>query len=730
MRFQAQAYRWRGHVLLPVLLALCGWMGAAQARVPVAGADDPPARVARVSYVAGDVGLLPHGADQWRDVDVNRPLTTGDRLSTGPDARLELELDNAALRLAGDSAFGFLVLDDWQTRASLTSGTLQMSVRTLPDGESYEIDTPQVAVVVDRAARLRVDLGDGEATTVSVRRGTALVYGENGARRLVAAGERYRFDSASLATAVALGAGGGEDAFSRWCVSRDQWYADADSGRYVADGTIGYRDLDRYGQWQTEVDYGRVWFPSDVGPNWVPYREGHWAWIAPWGWTWISDAPWGFAPFHYGRWMAFGGRWGWIPGPAGVRAVYAPALVAFVGGSGWRVSIGFGSAPVGWYPLGPGMVYNPWYDASRHYYWRVNHRDARRRHHRHWRDHVERAYNVWRKPERLRDIHYLGERSPHGITVVSRKVMADGRDVHGARLLDVDRQVMRKAPVRFHGVQVKPSARRHAVLRKSVLHRLPVGDFERQVVARRRPSPAARSKIRPVRTPWKSPVRLLDHDRHAARVKRPRPAKVQPQPVASTPERHHRRVPDVAPRPRAVRRHVVSPAVRSTKRHRADAAVRHLPVVPRLRAATRRHAEPAPARKPAASLPAPPRRLGTVPKPHRTPDPVVRPVQKRAFGMPDRPRPRATPHRVSPSMRAASRPRAMPHRAAPPVRAVSRPRRPAVVRRPARVRRSVPRPAPPRPVVRKTHAGGHHASSRHGNPKKPVRYKVRRDHSD
>ncbi len=72
---------------------------------------------------------------------------------------------------------------------------------------------------------------------------------------------------------------------------------------------------------------------AEVPAGWAPYRNGHWAWIDPWGWTWVDDAPWGFAPFHYGRWTVVDDRWGWVPGPVRQRAVYAPALVAFIGGA-------------------------------------------------------------------------------------------------------------------------------------------------------------------------------------------------------------------------------------------------------------------------------------------------------------------------------------------------------------------------------------------------------------
>lgn len=100
-----------------------------------------------------------------------------------------------------------------------------------------------------------------------------------------------------------------------------------------------------------------------MAAGWVPYRDGHWAWIDPWGWTWVDDAPWGFAVSHYGRWASFGGTWGWIPGPTRGRVYYAPALVAFVGGSG---------GGVGWFPLAPREAYRPAYPVSRGYFENIN----------------------------------------------------------------------------------------------------------------------------------------------------------------------------------------------------------------------------------------------------------------------------------------------------------------------------------------------------------------------
>ena len=102
--------------------------------------------------------------------------------------------------------------------------------------------------------------------------------------------------------------------------------------------------------------------------DWAPYQYGRWVWVSPWGWTWIDDAPWGYAPFHYGRWAHVRNRWCWVPGPRHVRAVYAPALVGWVGSRRRVGSIG----SVSWFPLGPREVYVPAHRYSRHYVERVN----------------------------------------------------------------------------------------------------------------------------------------------------------------------------------------------------------------------------------------------------------------------------------------------------------------------------------------------------------------------
>jgi hypothetical protein len=83
----------------------------------------------------------------------------------------------------------------------------------------------------------------------------------------------------------------------------------------------------------------------------------------PWyGWTWVDDAPWGWAPFHHGRWLYVSGYWAWCPGPLVVRPYYAPALVAFYGSG----DFGLRFRPyVGWVALGWGEPLIPWWGPSR-----------------------------------------------------------------------------------------------------------------------------------------------------------------------------------------------------------------------------------------------------------------------------------------------------------------------------------------------------------------------------
>ncbi|HEY8358754.1 MAG TPA: DUF6600 domain-containing protein, partial [Ramlibacter sp.] len=143
------------------------------------------------------------------------------------------------------------------------------------------------------------------------------------------------------------------------------------SARHVPRGVVGYQQLDGHGTWSQDATHGSVWYPNVTVQDWAPYRHGRWTWVDPWGWTWVDDAPWGFAPFHYGRWATIGNRWAWVPGRMAPRPVYSPGVVAFMGGDGADLGIGAGPS-VGWYPLAPGEAWYPTYRATPRYLGFVN----------------------------------------------------------------------------------------------------------------------------------------------------------------------------------------------------------------------------------------------------------------------------------------------------------------------------------------------------------------------
>ena len=342
--------------------------------------DDPPGRVARLSATRGSVSFNPAGTDDWVDAVINRPVTTGDKLWADRDARAELHLGSASIRISGNTGFSFLNLTDDTTQLQLTEGTMRVRVKRLEGNEVFEIDTPNIAFSVLRPGTYELNVNEaGDTTIVQVRAGQGEVTG-SGSAYTVHAYETATFSGFDQLSADVSRSGFDDDDFDRWCADRDRHEDRSISARYVSDDVIGYDDLDDHGGWRRVPDYGDVWFPHVTVVGWAPYRYGHWVWISPWGWTWVDDEPWGFAPFHYGRWVFVGGAWGWVPcgpravvGVAYVRPVYAPALVAWVGGPHFAVGIGVGGGgPVGWFPLGPREVYVPSYRVSRTYVTNVN----------------------------------------------------------------------------------------------------------------------------------------------------------------------------------------------------------------------------------------------------------------------------------------------------------------------------------------------------------------------
>lgn len=340
---------------------------------------DPPGRVGRVSDITGQVWMFSPGSGEWVAAVRNRPLTSGDRLATDAGARAELRVGSTTLRLDSGSELEVLQLDDNRMALQLHSGSTSVRLRQRDTAAQFELRTSEGRFTAQRTGRYRFDRQD-DTSQVTVYNGQVYFEGQRSALA-VSAGQRAEFwldnrNAAQYAITEPV-----RDAFAAYNNERDQRDDRSASARYVSPEMTGMEDLDRHGRWEQSADYGPLWIPRVVAPGWAPYAAGHWAFVQPWGWTWIDDAPWGFAPFHYGRWVFLRSTWCWAPGTFVARPVYAPALVAWVGGprvgSGVSVgiSIGGGSnfgASVGWFPLAPREVYVPSYRVSPRYVEQVN----------------------------------------------------------------------------------------------------------------------------------------------------------------------------------------------------------------------------------------------------------------------------------------------------------------------------------------------------------------------
>ena len=441
--------------------------------------DDPPSRVARLGYMEGSVSFDPAGESDWVEAVDNRPMTTGDKLWADKGSRAELQLGSAVIRLSQNTGISFLNLDDHTAQVQLSSGAINVRVRRLDRDDVFEIDTPNLAFTISQPGSYRFEASeDGTYSVVSIREGEGEATG-NGQTYTLHAGQRGTFNGTDSLNADVEQIGG-PDQFDTWADGRDHRHDSSRSAQYVSNDMVGYDDLDDNGDWRDDSSYGHVWFPH-VEASWAPYREGHWAWIDPWGYTWVDDSPWGYAPFHYGRWVSVGGRWGWIAGPREERAVYAPALVVFVGGGA-----GFGGN-IGWFPLGPREVFVPSYPVSRGYVERVNISNTTVN-----TTTVTNVYNttIVNKTTNVTNVTYVNRNVQGGMTAVPQRAFASAQPVARAAV-KVDAREMASVPV-THRVAVNPT--REAVLgaKANTANHVtapPAAVANRQVIAKKTPPP-------------------------------------------------------------------------------------------------------------------------------------------------------------------------------------------------------------------------------------------------
>jgi hypothetical protein len=348
----------------PFLLLLALFGTAAQA----ADEDDlwaptPP----RLSYIDGKVSYWRPGAEEWADVRLNLALSEGDELYTGKGANLEVQFDSRSFARADENTLLSLVnQDEHYIQFKVASGLVSFDIRSIAVGDTVEVDTPDAVFTIEHPGYYRVDVGGQRTHFITRRGGRAIVTTADGRSLSIYPSEDIVI-TAGNPVQVATYAAPDPDAWDRWNDARSDRIGESVSSRYLPPDMYGAEELDHYGYWRVVPDYGPVWIPRGIGPDWVPYSTGTWVWDPYYEWTWIDDAPWGWAPFHYGRWVYIGSYWAWCPGPVVRRSIYYPALVAFlIHDHDVSVRVGIGLPGLWWVALSWGEPVLPWWGDHRH----------------------------------------------------------------------------------------------------------------------------------------------------------------------------------------------------------------------------------------------------------------------------------------------------------------------------------------------------------------------------
>ena len=309
--------------------------GARQQDAPLAGdaqeqnANQGVVRLARFSYVKGNVTWRADQGLEWSAATTNLPVRQDSQIWVTNGGRAELQFDDGSVLRLGNGALVTLKTLFSDQDGEFTQITLNEGLATLRARHErgvYRIDAPFASVTAKGPAKVRFGIGDG--LEIAVRQGQANVEG-NAGKATLESGDYLDLRDAN--TPLDPRRLPGLDNWDQWNQERDDIMDGSDqrpSHRYLpANIEIVANNLDDYGSWRNDPDYGNVWCPRVTSVDWRPYHEGHWTWVSPFGWTWVSDEAWGWAPYHYGTWVSRGYGWAWCPGP--VNQYWSPAVVHF-----------------------------------------------------------------------------------------------------------------------------------------------------------------------------------------------------------------------------------------------------------------------------------------------------------------------------------------------------------------------------------------------------------------
>ncbi len=323
--------------------------------------DEPVQRVARLTFIDGDVSFLRSGVTEWSDAVENLPLLSGDQIYVGKRGRAEIQFGRGNyVRLSEQTALTITELSHTAALLEVTEGIAIIRLERFGQAwDRFEVDTPNSALVLQQDGIYRVNVRGEKDSEVIVRRGSAEVATFDSNFK-VRDGQRLTIDTTPNGR-LEIALDNSNDDWDRWSYDRDNTIAATYTNTapdYVTTYETNYNcfygasDLAGYGYWTSVSNYGYCWVPR-VANGWAPYRAGRWLWIPRTGWTWLSSEPWGWAPYHYGRWTLVSGiGWAWAPGFNNRNYNYRhsyyqwrPALVSFYNSGGTHV---------GWCPLAPG----------------------------------------------------------------------------------------------------------------------------------------------------------------------------------------------------------------------------------------------------------------------------------------------------------------------------------------------------------------------------------------
>ncbi|MGH9430328.1 MAG: DUF6600 domain-containing protein [Terriglobia bacterium] len=313
---------------------------------PAHAQDDSQARVVRLSFVEGTVGLLQSDSSEWAEAAINTPIQEGYEVATQKDSFAEVQFENAStLRLGELSSVHFdqLGISDSGRRATqINFENGYGTVHIFSDSSAeFEVKVGDSIITPQGECEFRIDRND-QALRVEMWSGAANFSGPLGNIELdqnqvltYAPGSGEPYDVESGLT---------QDDWDRWVAARDQAEASSPGsvnpvnyGGMASNNLYGWSDLANYGTWTYYTDVGYAWCPY-VSYNWAPYSFGRWVWYPGFGYTWVSFEPWGWLPYHFGQWAYEPGTgWAWVPHSF---ANWSPALVNWYQGPGW----------IGWTP--------------------------------------------------------------------------------------------------------------------------------------------------------------------------------------------------------------------------------------------------------------------------------------------------------------------------------------------------------------------------------------------